>query len=209
MHPFKHTIQSLEELEKTVGTPSKLASNKVIDFIDEHCEEFINLAPFLTIATSSASGTCDVSPRGDQPGFVYTHDKKHLVIPERPGNKRVDSMRNILENPHIGLMFMIPGVRETLRMNGKATIIQDEDILEKMTAKGHTPTLGIAVEVEECFIHCAKAFIRSELWNPESWLSKEERPKPAKIVAAHAKELNMDEHNVQESLNKSYANRLY
>ncbi|WP_027446429.1 pyridoxamine 5'-phosphate oxidase family protein [Pontibacillus marinus] len=209
MQPFQHSIQTVEELEKLVGTPSKLASNKVIDFIDENCKEFIALSPFLTLATSAGNGTCDVSPRGDQPGFVYIHDQKHLVIPERPGNKRVDSMRNILENPHIGIIFMIPGTRETLRINGTARLIQDEDILKKMKAKGHTPSLGIAVEVEECFIHCAKAFIRSELWNPNSWLKEDERPKPAKMMAAHAKGLNMDEQKVQSSLDNSYSNRLY
>ncbi|MYL35043.1 pyridoxamine 5'-phosphate oxidase family protein [Pontibacillus yanchengensis] len=206
---FKETIETIDELEQKVGKPGKIAANKVINYIDDHCYEFISLSPFLTISTCGADGSCDVSPRGDDPGFVHVVDDNHLVIPERPGNKRVDSIRNILENRNIGMLFIIPGVEETLRINGKATIIQDAAILEKMAAKGHVPTVGIGVKVEEVFIHCAKAFKRSQLWDPSTWLAQEDRPRPAKILAEHAKALQMNEQQVASSLHESYTKRLY
>lgn len=206
---FPNTVKNVEELREIIGQPSELVNNKVISYLDEHCRDFIAKSPFLTISTSDAFGRCDVSPRGDDPGFVYVLNEKQLIIPERPGNKRMDSMRNILANPNIGLLFLIPGLGETLRVNGKASIIQDEELLEKMAAHGKRPLLGIGVDVEECFIHCAKAFRRSGLWEPESWGDKEELPKGAKILAAHAKLPNTDEEAVGKILEKSYRETLY
>ncbi len=206
---FQHTVKTIDELLEITGKPSELVSNKVITYLDEHCKSFIAKSPFLTISTADDSGLCDVSPRGDKPGFVYVINERQLIIPDRPGNKRLDSMQNILSNPNIGLLFLIPGLGETLRINGKASIIRDEDLLEEMTVNGKRPLLGIGVEVEECFIHCAKAFLRSDLWNPKSWLNKEERPKGAKILAAHAKLPNDDEETIGKLLDKSYKEKLY
>lgn len=206
---FPNTIKTVEELREITGNPSELVNNKVISYMDEHCRGFIAKSPFLTLSTADESGFCDVSPRGDKAGFVYVLNDKQLIIPERPGNKRMDSMRNILSNPNIGLLFLIPGLGETLRINGKASVIHDEELLGKMAVNGKSPLLGIGVDVEECFIHCAKAFKRSELWNPETWADKEELPKGAKILAAHAKLPNVDEEAIGKILEKSYRDTLY
>lgn len=206
---FPNTVNTVEELWEITGKPSELVNNKVISCLDEHCINFIAKSPFLTMSTADASGLCDVSPRGDSAGFVYVLNERQLIIPERPGNKRMDSMRNILVNPNIGLLFLIPGLGETLRVNGRASVIRDEALLEKMAVNGKHPLLGIGVDVEECFIHCAKAFRRSELWNPETWADREELPKGAKILAAHAKLPNIDEEAVGKILEKSYREKLY
>lgn len=206
---FPNTIKTVEELLEITGKPSELVSNKVISYLDEHCRGFIAKSPFLTISTADESGFCDVSPRGDNAGFVHMMNERQLIIPERPGNKRMDSMRNILSNPNIGLLFLIPGLGETLRINGKASVVRDEELLEKVAVNGKRPLLGIGVDVEECFIHCAKAFRRSELWNPETWMNKDELPKRAKILAAHAKLPNVDEEAVGKLLEKSYREKLY
>ncbi|MET3505248.1 pyridoxamine 5'-phosphate oxidase family protein [Halalkalibacter oceani] len=203
---FRQTIDSEEELREIVGFPSKLVKNKVISHLDSHCKEFIAKSPFLLISTADEEGFCDVSPRGDKPGFVYILDDKHLIIPERPGNRRIDSMRNILSNARIGLIFIIPGMEETLRVNGKATLVKDEDLLDKMKVNERQPLLAIGVEVEECFIHCAKAFKRSGLWDADSWPEKETLPSAAKILSAHSKIPNED---VADLLEESYTKRLY
>jgi uncharacterized protein len=209
MKNFKECIESQEELRDMLGSPSLRGQNKVISKLDEHCREFIGKSPFLVLATSDADGNCDSSPRGDAPGFVYVHDDHHLIIPDRPGNKRVDSMFNIVTNPKVGLIFLIPGLDETLRINGEATIIKDADVLEKMAVNGKVPLLGIVVKVEQCFMHCGKAFKRSGLWEPETWLSKEELPNAAKIIADHVNLPGMTEERVEADLLEGYKNKLY
>ncbi|MFE1245048.1 pyridoxamine 5'-phosphate oxidase family protein [Fictibacillus sp. NPDC058756] len=209
MTNFKECITSQEELRNLLGNPSLRGQNKVISTIDQHCRVFIGKSPFLVLATSDADGNCDSSPRGDAPGFVYVLDDKHLIIPDRPGNKRVDSMFNILANPRVGLLFLIPGMSETLRINGEAAIIRDEDILGKMAVNGKTPLLGIAVKVEQCFMHCGKAFKRSGLWEPDRWPAKENLPNAAKILADHVNLPEMTEDVVAEALLDGYKNKLY
>ncbi|UOR10351.1 pyridoxamine 5'-phosphate oxidase family protein [Halobacillus amylolyticus] len=209
MKLYHNPVHTVEELYSLQGTPGKLADNKVIQHIDDLTKQFLAHSPFVVVSTSNAKGECDSSPRGDTPGFTYVLDNKHLLIPERMGNKRIDSMKNILENPNIGLLFMVPGLEETLRINGEATIVKDEDLLSKLEAQGHIPKVGIVVHVNECFIHCAKAFKRSKLWRPEQWPDTTNLPSPAKIMAAHAKLAGHDEEKVQSSLNESYNERLY
>ncbi|MCM3765169.1 pyridoxamine 5'-phosphate oxidase family protein [Neobacillus niacini] len=209
MDYFKNKVETDEELRSIIGFPSELASKKVISYIDSHCAEFIAKSPFLVLATADEHGYCDVSPRGDMPGFVYVLNEKQVVIPERPGNKRLDSLRNILSNPKIGLLFFIPGLKETLRINGKAAIIKDVELLEKMAVKGKIPLLGIGVEVEECFVHCAKALKRSSLWDTGSWPAKEALPSAAKILFEHAKLPNSTVDTIQKGLEESYTKRLY
>lgn len=206
---FKDMIETEAELRSLLGTPSELASKKVIHHLDHHCVEFLSKSPFLVMATADKQGFCDVSPRGDRPGFVHVLNEKQFVIPERPGNKRVDSLRNILSNPRVGLQFFIPGLGETLRVNGKACIVRDDVLLEKMAVRGRKPLLGIGVDVEECFIHCAKALRRSGLWDTESWLEKELLPSAAKILFAHAKLPDSNVDTIQKSLEESYTKRLY
>ncbi|GIO09055.1 phosphohydrolase [Brevibacillus reuszeri] len=206
---FREVISSESELREMYGEPSKLVQNKAITQIDSHVRNFIAQAPFLIIATANEEGKCDASPRGDAPGFVHIIDDNHLVIPERPGNKRMDSISNILSNPQIGLIFMIPTLEETLRINGRACIIRDAELLEKMAVKGKVPTIGIGVQVEECFMHCAKAFMRSGLWKPESWPEAGTTPNVSQILADHVKLPGVTEKEVAEGLEDSYKNRLY
>lgn len=206
---FKDIIETEAELRSLLGTPSELASKKVIHHLDYHCVEFLSKSPFLVMATADKEGFCDVSPRGDRHGFVHVLNEKQFVIPERPGNKRVDSLRNILSNPRVGLQFFIPGLGETLRVNGKACIVRDDELLEKMAVAGRKPLLGIGVEVEECFIHCAKALKRSGLWDTESWLEKENLPSAANILFEHAKLPGSSVDTIQKSLEESYAKRMY
>ncbi|MGB8001918.1 MAG: MSMEG_1061 family FMN-dependent PPOX-type flavoprotein [Anaerobacillus sp.] len=202
---FGETVASVRELEEIVGLPSKLASNKVITIIDEHCKAFIAHSPFLMIATSSKSGS-DVSPRGDAPGFIQILDEKHLLIPERPGNKRMDSIMNLLENPRIGLLLIIPGREETLRINGKAVIVKEKRLLERCAVNEKVPLLGIGIEVDECFIHCAKSFKRSHLWEQERWPHTDGLAPASKILADHA---GISNPTVSRSLEESYNQRLY
>ena len=209
---YKDIISTKEEFEGfrfAIGNPSPRAANKVISFIDEHCIDFISNSPFLSLATSNADGQCDVSPRGDAPGFVQVLDEQHLFIPERPGNRRMDSAHNIITNPNIGILFLIPGLGETLRINGKAYICRDPELLEKCMVNGKLPLFGILVEVKECYAHCAKAFIRSELWKPDSWLAKEDLPSVPKMLVAHSKIPNVTADQVEKELNEGYSNRLY
>lgn len=206
---YKETICSEDELQTMLGFPSELVKNKTISIIDDHCRHYISQSPFLVLSTSDKEGYCDVSPRGDFPGFVHVLNENQLVIPERPGNKRMDSMRNILSNPRVGLIFFIPGLGETLRVNGKATLIKDPEILESMAVKGKSPLVGIAVDVEECFIHCAKAFIRSGLWDPSSWQEKALLPSVATIISDHVNLPNTTAKTVEEGLKESYKERLY
>lgn len=203
------TITTEEELRLEIGHPGKLAEHKVITHIDQHCREFIAMSPFLVMSTSNEKGMCDASPRGDSPGFVHVMDDKHLVIPERPGNRRADSILNIIENPHAGFLFLIPGLEETLRINGKASITSDANLLRLFEVKGKLPKVAIILEVEECFIHCAKALKRSSIWMPDSWADKEHLPSPAKMMAAHAQLPEYTEKAVTESLAESYTKRMY
>jgi uncharacterized protein len=209
---FKKPITSRKALRSIIREPSGLVIAKAINFLDEHCKSLIALSPFILIATSNKQGRCDVSPKGDPPGFVQVLSDKHLAIPDRPGNARLDSVENILENPHIGLLFVIPGTRETLRINGKATIIQDDDVLDR-AIDGKRPTLAIGVEVQEAFIHCAKAFIRSNLWKSETWPSLEGLPSFAKMLIDHVNAENiktdMTEKELDVLLEEDYKKELY
>ncbi|EPR68149.1 pyridoxamine 5'-phosphate oxidase family protein [Cyclobacterium qasimii] len=206
---FKDQISTVEELREILGYPKEMVQKKAINFIDAHCRDYIAKSPMLLLSTSNEEGKCDVSPRGDPAGFVAILDERYLIIPERPGNKRCDSLVNILSNPQIGLIFIIPGLKETLRINGKALLTRDKELLEKHQINGKFPEVGIVVEVEECFIHCAKAFLRSKLWQPETWLEKEELPSIAKVLADHINSENFSSEEIETVLKESYLTRLY
>ncbi|MBW5446210.1 pyridoxamine 5'-phosphate oxidase family protein [Cohnella sp. CFH 77786] len=198
-----------QEIRDIIGYPSQLVNHKVIDHLDSHVRQFITLSPLLFISSSDECGSCDVSPRGDGPGFVHIVDEKRIVIPERPGNRRIDTLRNIMMNPKVGLIFVIPGLEETLRINGTAQIMKDANLLQRMEVNGKPPLLGIGVVVEECFVHCAKAFKRSRLWDQESWLDDKELPNVPRMIAAHARPLGVSEEEVSKALHESYSKRLY
>jgi len=167
---FRNPVTSVETLREIIGgEPSEVARRKELQALDVHARTFISRSPFLLLGTSSTDGRCDVSPKGDAPGFVRVLDDHHLVIPDRPGNKRLDGMRNILSNPHVGIIFLVPGNDFTLRVNGQATITRDPQLLQSLEAQGKVPLLAIGVEVEEVFLHCARSFRRGKLWDQTSW----------------------------------------
>jgi PPOX class probable FMN-dependent enzyme len=167
--PFQNLVTSQAELRALVGTPVARSLLKEQARIDDHFRAFIATSPFLLIATAGPDGTCDVSPKGDVPGFVRVLDDKRLVIPDRNGNKRLDGLMNILSNPHVGLLFLVPGRDETLRVNGRAWITNDPALLEPSAVQGIAPRLAIGVEVEQAFLHCVKSFRRSRLWAHQEW----------------------------------------
>ncbi|MBU8858446.1 MULTISPECIES: pyridoxamine 5'-phosphate oxidase family protein [unclassified Micromonospora] len=162
-------ITSEAELRELIGTPMPRAAAKDRRTLHERDREWLAASPFCLIATAGADGTCDVSPKGDPPGFALVLDDTTIAIPERPGNRRADGYRNILANPHVGLIFLIPGRTDTLRINGRARLISDAPWFAGMEVKGHRPVLAVEVAIEQIFYHCAKAFLRSDLWQPETW----------------------------------------
>jgi hypothetical protein len=171
--------QSLRTLYQAVHT---LAALKSLSLLDKHAQAFIGRSPFLCIGTQNLDGRADVSPRGDPPGFVRILDPHTLAIPDRPGNNRLDTLVNILANPSVGLLFIIPGFDDTLRVNGRASLVNDPEILEGMSIRDRRPNLAIVVKVVEVFMHCAKAFRRSQLWNPEHFQDRSGMPSLSKII---------------------------
>jgi hypothetical protein len=163
-----HTIRNEAELREVIPEPNAIIEQKIFDHVDEFARAFIEKAPLLLLATSGEAGL-DVSPKGDAPGFVWVEDAKTLIIPDRPGNKLADGFRNILSNPAVGLIFVVPGVAETLRVNGRAEISRDPELLARLEARNKPAVLATRVRVEESFFHCGKAFVRSSLWKPDSW----------------------------------------
>jgi PPOX class probable FMN-dependent enzyme len=184
---WQKTITSKEALRALVGEPSERAANKVMDRLDGHCRAIIGRSPFMLLGTADAVGRGDVSPKGDLPGFVQVLDERTLAIPDRPGNRRTDSLKNVLENPRVGMLFLVPGKEETLRVNGRATIVLDEELLDRLAVDGKRPVLAIVVEVEECYAHCAKAFKRSGLWEPARWPESSDLPSMPQMMLDHAK----------------------
>ncbi len=162
-------VTTEEQLREVIGSPIPRVAEKVRPRLEPVHRDWIGAARFVALATSDAAGRCDVSPKGDPAGFVHVFDDTTLVVPERPGNRRVDGYVNVLANPHVGLLFLIPGRTDTLRVNGSARVVSDAPWFDDLVVKGHRPVLALEVAVEEVFFHCSKAFMRSALWQPESW----------------------------------------
>jgi PPOX class probable FMN-dependent enzyme len=194
-------------LRAHMGPVNPLAERKVLDRLDGHCRDFIALSPFLVLATSDGEGRADASPRGDAPGFVEVVDERTLFIPDRRGNNRVDSFGNVLASPGVGLIFMVPGIAETLRVNGRARLTRDAALLEPATVQERTPTLGLLVSVEEAFFHCGKALIRSKLWDPASRVERSRFPSLGRIMADQTKAVGVAE--AEANLEEAYRTRLY
>ncbi len=167
MSAFKQVIQTEAELREILGYAGGAAQNKGIPEIDDICRAFIAKSPFVLLGSTAANGSLDVSPKGDPAGFVQVMDSKTLLIPDRPGNRRGDTLSNILQNPNIGLLFLVPGRSDTLRVNGTAQIVRDEDVRERFIMQGKVPMFVIAVTVDEVFFHCTKCVVRSKLWSSE------------------------------------------
>ena len=167
MSAFQQVIQDEAELREILGYAGRAAQIKVLPEIDDICRAFIGKSPFLLLGSTDASGNMDVSPKGDPAGFVQVMDNQTLLIPDRPGNRRGDTLSNILQNPHIGLLFLVPGRSDTLRVNGTAQIVRDDAVRERFIMQGKVPIFVIAVTVKEVFFHCTKCMVRSQLWSPD------------------------------------------
>ena len=164
-----YRIVTCAELREVIPEPNPLLEAKVFDHVDRHAAAFVARAPIVFLATGDRNGHLDVSPKGDAPGFVKLADPRTLLVPERPGNQLAYGFRNRLERPQVGLVFVVPGVRETLRVNGAAEITRDPELLERLAARGKPAVLATRVRVRESFFHCGRAFLRSALWKPDTW----------------------------------------
>jgi PPOX class probable FMN-dependent enzyme len=201
-------VSTLDELVAVVGEPTPTVRDKVRDRLHDLHRQWLAASPFCVLATSGAEGRLDASPKGDPAGqLVHVLDDTTLAIAERPGNRRVDGYRNVLVNPHVGLLFLIPGRDDTLRVNGRARLVSDAPWFDVMAVKGVRPILGLVVEVEEVFTHCSKAFLRSRLWHPETW---DPEVVPSRAVIAHTFErADQPLAEVEEYYGPTYAERLY
>ncbi len=189
------------------GTVHPLAMRKVLPTLDRHCRAFIALSPFCVLASSDGAGGVDASPRGDAPGFVAVLDDSTLLLPDRPGNNRVDSYGNIVAHPGVGLLFFVPGINETLRVNGDARVTTDAERLGKLAAQGKVPVAGLLIAVTEAFFHCGKALMRSHLWDASSQVERSAFPTLGKIMADQTRA--MAEPEAEELVEAGYRNNLY
>lgn len=170
--PLREFIATEEGLEAVLGQPGPRVLAKVVNTLDDICLAFIARSPFVIVASHDAEGRVDVSPKGDPAGFVHVLDRHTIAIPERPGNRRADTFRNVMRQPRVGLIFIVPGTGETLRVSGTARIARDAWLRERLAVAGRTPVLALVVTVEEAFVHCTKCVVRSRIWQPQSWNSE-------------------------------------
>ncbi len=200
-------ISTEAELRELIGVPNDLVVSKIATRLNDLTRQFVERAPFMCLATSAPDGSCDVSPRGDPAGFVRILDERTVLIPDRPGNRLADSLRNILANPHVGLLFMVPGVDDTFRINGRATLVTDGELLAPSEVDGKAPKLGILVEIDECYTQCSKALIRSDLWNPERQIERSELPSSGAIMRAVREDEDFDVGEYDRARAERYARR--
>jgi PPOX class probable FMN-dependent enzyme len=179
----EHAITTLDQLRELYPPPKERSVRKELDHLDRHCRDFIRLSPFVLVASANAAGECDVSPKGGPPGFVRVLDDDRLLIPDATGNRRLDGLQNMIENPHVGLVFLMPGMGETLRLNGTVELTRDPELLEGLATGGKPPALALLVTAEQVYLHCAKCVIRSKLWQPETW--PQSLPSAAEILSDH------------------------
>jgi PPOX class probable FMN-dependent enzyme len=206
---FQQVVESEEALRDILGHASEGVIKKSQPFISNHVQTFIQRSPFLLIGTSSATGAHDVSPRGDKPGFVKVLDDRTIMIPDRPGNRRLDTMVNIINNPNMGLIFLIPGIDETVRINGHAVISRDEALLAQTEVEGKRSQVVIVVEVREVFFHCAKAFRRSNLWKPEAQAARTEVPTLGQVLKDSNKLTDVTAEAIDQDLEEGYKVTMY
>ncbi|MGV9797502.1 pyridoxamine 5'-phosphate oxidase family protein [Mycobacterium sp. NPDC003449] len=199
-----HQVRTVDELRAIVGHPNKYVANKVNKRLSAVQQDWIGASPLCFVATTDGEGRVDVSPKGDPPGFVRVIDDATIAIPERPGNKRVDGYLNVLDRPRVGTIFLIPGRGDTLRVNGTARILSDADYFDDMAVDGKRPILALEVDIDEVFFHCAKAFLRSETWKPETW-NPTAIPSVAQLAKAFKPDLSqreLDEYYSEDNLRK-------
>ncbi|QHQ35318.1 pyridoxamine 5'-phosphate oxidase family protein [Algicella marina] len=208
----EHVVQDEAGLRALFPPTHDLAAKKCLSALDRHAQDFIRRSPFLCLGTQDMDGRADVSPRGDPAGFVQILDERTLAIPDRPGNNRLDSLANIIANPTVGLLFLVPGYDETLRVNGQASLVTEPALLERMSVQERLPRLAIVVQVQEVFLHCAKAFRRSHLWDPEHLQDRREMPSLAKIIldqTTGAPEDTEEMQRIDEDLEVEYRKSMY
>ncbi len=201
------TVENYSELRTVYKPPAPRATQKVLDHLDVHARNFISLSPLCILSSANASGQADASPRGDPPGFVQVLDDKTLLLPHRPGNNQVDSLRNIVQNPGVGLLFFVPGMNETLRVKGKAEIVTDAELLEPMKERRRAPLSGLRVTVEEAFLHCGRALIRARIWDPEIQIDRSAYPTYGQVLADQIAGANAKE--IDDSEDEANRERLY
>ena len=211
MYQPRVPITSAAEVKAILGPghPSQIA--KVIDHVDEHCAKWIERCPFIVISSINAAGAMDVSPKGDPPGFVKVLDKHTLAIPDRLGNQRADTFLNVLENPNVGILFIVPKRREVVRMSGTASLVRDPELLTEMAVNGKTPCLAMLVRVREAFFHCGKSMIRSGMWEPDKWVSIEGLPSYAQAMKDHGALTNFRDslESLESLVERNETQRLY
>lgn len=200
-------IADPDELRSHFGTVNSLAEAKVLRKLDDYCRRFIAISPFLVLATADGDGGADASPRGDGPGFVAVLDEVTLLVPDRPGNRRVDSFHNILAHPGVGMLFFVPGLPETLRVNGTARLVTDPALLEPLAAHGRVPVTGLLIHVEEAFFHCGKSIIRSKLWDKSIQVARSEFPSLGLIIADQTRAIEAAKADV--FIEEAYRTTLY
>ena len=203
---WKH-VTSSHELRDLLGEPSGRALSKERIALHPIDRAWIAASPFVMVATADGTGSCDVSPKGDPAGFVHVLDDRTLALPERPGNRRADGWHNVLTNPHVGLIFLVPGRGDTLRVNGRATLVRDAPFLDDMVVKGHRPSLALVVDVEQVFFHCSKAFLRSRLWDAKSWGGHDLPSRP--VIARTLESADRSLAELEQYYGVSYADGLY
>ena len=200
-------VTSAAELRELLGPPVPQAVAKERSRLHELDRAWLAASPFALVATAAADGTCDVSPKGDPPGFALVLDDTTIAIPERPGNRRADGYTNLLSNPHVGLIFFVPGRGDTLRINGRARLVRDAPFFDRLEVRGHRPVLAVVVEIEQVFHHCSKAFLRSSLWDPQTW---DPDAVPARAVIARTFERPEESlADLERYYAAGYADRLY
>jgi PPOX class probable FMN-dependent enzyme len=198
MPPHRLTSEIItgeDALRALIGEPLPLTRAKIVDYVTPLTRLFIERAPFLCISTSDQHGNCDVSPRGDPPGFVRILDEHTLLVPDRPGNRLADTLRNILKNPHVGLLFIIPGITDTFRVNGRATLTTDAALLEPCLVEGKLPKLGILVDIDEAYTQCSKAFLRSHLWDPARFMDRAELPSNGELLKSVKDDVDAEDYD--------------
>jgi len=201
-------VEDIREIRSLYGEPAERAVKKQLAKLEKHSRAFIAMSPFVVMATCDAEGRCDASPKGDAPGFVHVVDDETLLIPDRLGNNRVDTIGNLLKNPGIGLIFFVPGLRETLRVNGRAQITVDPTLLEPCAVNGKLPRSGILVSADEVYFHCGKALIRSDLWNPAKQVKQSDFPSLGRVITEQIGEGGSIE-AAERYTEESYRTRLY
>ena len=205
---FADVITTAAQVRDVLGQPSERVLKKEVSALDGHCRAFIAKSPFVLVSSCDAAGNMDVSPKGDPPGFVRVLDDRTLAIPDRPGNRRADTFRNLIENPRVGLLFLIPGKQETLRVAGAALIVRDRWVREPMAVAGKLPDFALVVTVTEAFFHCAKCIIRSKLWDGAAWPDLDGLASLARVIVDQSR-LGESVEEVQAAIEQSARERLY